>query len=48
MTKQELLKMYAAIKSNPSEIVRVAARNRLRNFARYIKSDLSLEPFHVV
>lgn len=48
MTKEELLKMYAAIKSNPSEIVRVAARNRLRNFARYIKSDLSLEPFHVV
>ena len=48
MTKEELLKMYAAIKSNPSEIVRVAARNRLRNFARYIKSDLSLEPFHIV
>ena len=48
MTKEELLKIYAAIKSNPSEIVKVAARNRLRNFARYIKTDLSLEPFHIV
>lgn len=40
--------MYAAIKDNPGEIVRGAARRRLINFARYIKPDLVLEPFHVV
>lgn len=48
MTKEELLKMYAAIKSNPGEIVREAARHRLINFARYMQPDLALEPFHVV
>jgi hypothetical protein len=48
MNNDELLKMYAAIKSNPGEIVREAARHRLINFARYMQPDLTLEPFHVV
>lgn len=48
MNNEELLKMYAAIKSNPGEIVREAARHRLINFARYMQPDLALEPFHVV
>lgn len=48
MNNAELLKMYAAIKNNPGEIVREAARHRLINFARYMQPDLTLEPFHVV
>lgn len=48
MDKEQLLKMYAAIKRNPGEIVREAARHRLINFARYMQPDLTLEPFHVV
>lgn len=48
MNNAELLKMYAAIKDNPGEIVRSAARRRLINFARYMKPDLVLEPFHQV
>lgn len=48
MNNGELLRMYAAIKSNPGEIVREAARHRLINFARYLKPDLVLEPFHFV
>nr|DAM94626.1 MAG TPA: Terminase large subunit [Caudoviricetes sp.] len=48
MDKEQLLKMYAAIKSNPGEIVREAARHRLINFARHMQPDLALEPFHVV
>lgn len=43
-----MLKMYAALKNNPGEIVKAAARHRLINFARYMQSDLALEPFHVV
>ena len=43
-----MLKMYAALKNNPSEIVKAAARHRLINFARYMQPDLALEPFHVV
>lgn len=43
-----MLKMYAALKNNPGEIVKAAARHRLINFARYMQPDLSLEPFHVV
>lgn len=48
MDKEQLLKMYAALKNNPGEIVKAAARHRLINFARYMQPDLSLEPFHVV
>lgn len=48
MDKEQLLKMYAALKNNPGEIVREAARHRLINFARYMQPDLTLEPFHVV
>lgn len=48
MDKEQLLKMYAALKNNPGEIVKAAARNRLINFARYMQPDLALEPFHVV
>lgn len=48
MDNEQLLKMYAAIKDNPGEIVKEAARHRLINFARYIQPDLTLEPFHVV
>lgn len=33
---------------NPTEIVRAAARRRLLNFARFIRPDLVLEPFHRV
>ena len=48
MDKEQLLKMYAALKNNPGEIVKAASRNRLINFARYMQPDLALEPFHVV
>ena len=48
MDKEQLLKMYAALKNNPDEIVKAASRNRLINFARYMQPDLALEPFHVV
>lgn len=48
MDKEQLLKMYAALKNNPGEIVKTASRNRLINFARYMQPDLALEPFHVV
>lgn len=48
MDKEQLLKMYAALKNNPGEIVKAAARHRLINFARYMQPDLDLEPFHVV
>ena len=48
MNNEQLLKMYAAIKDNPGEIVKCAARRRLINFSRYLKPDLVLEPFHVV
>ena len=48
MDKEQLLKMYAALKNNPGEIVKAAARHRLINFARYMQPDLTLEPFHVV
>lgn len=43
-----MLKMYAALKNDPGEIVKAAARHRLINFARYMQPDLALEPFHVV
>lgn len=48
MDKEQLLKMYAALKNNPGEIVKAAARHRLINFARYMQPGLALEPFHVV
>lgn len=48
MNNEQSLKMYAAIKDNPGEIVKCAARKRLINFARYMQPDLALEPFHVV
>lgn len=48
MDKEQLLKMYAALKSNPAELVKAASRNRLINFSRYMQPDLALEPFHVV
>lgn len=48
MDKEQLLKMYAALKNNPGEIVKAASRNRLINFARYMQPDLALEPYHVV
>lgn len=48
MSNEELLKMYEAIKADPGELVRAAARKRLINFARYMQPDLALEPFHVV
>lgn len=48
MDKEQLLKMYAALKNNPGEIVKAAARHRLINFARYMQPDFALEPFHVV
>ena len=48
MDKEQLLKMYAALKNNTGEIVKAAARHRLINFARYMQPDLALEPFHAV
>lgn len=48
MDKEQLLKMYAALKNNPGELVKAASRNRMINFARYMQPDLALEPFHVV
>lgn len=41
-----LLKAYAAIKNNPAELVKQAARKRLLNFSRYIQPDMVVEPFH--
>lgn len=43
-----LLKAYAAIKNNPGEIVKEAARKRLLNFSRYMQPDMVVEPFHAV
>ena len=40
MSNEELLKMYEAIKADPGELVRAAARKRLINFARYMQPDL--------
>ena len=48
MDKEQLLKMYAALKNNPGELVKAASRHRMINFARYMQPDLALEPFHVV
>lgn len=48
MTREELLKMYAAIKQQPDLIVKEAARKRLINFAQYMQPDMVFEPFHVV
>ena len=48
MDKEQLLKMYAALKNNPGELVKAASRNRMINFSRYMQPDLALEPFHVV
>lgn len=48
MDNEQLLKMYAALKNNPGELVKAASRNRLINFARYMQPDLTLEPFHFV
>lgn len=48
MTNEELLSLYKAIKDNPDELVKSAARKRIINFSRYMQPDLELEPFHVV
>lgn len=48
MTNAQLLAMYGALKANPDDIVKEAARRRFINFARYVQPDLILEPFHVV
>lgn len=48
MNNEQLLQMYKAIRENPGELVKAAARKRLINFARYMQPDLVLEPFHVV
>ena len=42
MDKEQLLKMYAALKNNPGEIVKAATRHRLINFALYMQPDLAL------
>lgn len=36
------------ILNNPGGLVRAAARRRLMNFARYVKSSLDMQPFHRV
>ena len=46
MSNEELLKMYEAIKADPGELVRAAARKRLINFARYMQPDLVLVSIH--
>lgn len=48
MNNDEMLAMYKAIIDNPGDLVKQAARERLINYARYIKDDLVMEPFHVV
>ena len=48
MTKESVRLMYNAVRKNPAELVKVAARKRLLNFARYMQPELELEPFHVV
>lgn len=48
MTKEEVSELYAAVRENPRELVRVAARRRLLSFARFMSPSLIAEPFHVV
>lgn len=48
MNNEELLKMYEATKATPANWCEPPPVNSLINFARYMQSDLVLEPFHVV
>lgn len=48
MNNEDILKTCAQIMSSPAQLVKVAARQRLINFARYVRPEIELEPFHVV
>lgn len=48
MTREEMLKLYAQIKDNPTGAVRAAARKRFANFVRYMKPEYDATPFHCV
>lgn len=39
--------LQAVRAENPQKLVQAASRRRLSNFARYIRPDLVLEPFHI-
>lgn len=48
MDNEETLKAYEALTKNPAELVKRAARIRLKNFSRYVQPDLVMEPFHEI
>ena len=48
MNNEDILKACAQIMSSPAQLVKTAARQRLINFARYVRPEIELEPFHVV
>lgn len=41
-------KIIKYLQDNPEEIVKMAAKRRLTNFARYMQVDMELQPFHAV
>lgn len=44
----KMLDAYKKLIENPEPLIKAAARKRFQNFARYMQTDLVLEPFHVV
>lgn len=45
---KDLLKIYKALQDNPEAIVIEAARERFKNYCRYIQPDMTFEPYHDV
>lgn len=41
-------RLYSAIKDNPQELVKYAARRRFSNFVQYVKPEYEATPFHRV
>lgn len=48
MNNENVKKAIQEIRRNPDELVKMAARKRLINFARYLQPDFVLMPFHRV
>lgn len=44
----EMNSIYSAIKDNPQELVKYAARRRFTNFVQYVKPEYDATPFHRV
>lgn len=45
---KDLLKIYKALADNPNALVVEAAKQRFKNFARYVQPDMTFEPYHDV